>query len=260
MKRIAVFFVTIMVFMSSVAVALPMSLGGGLNLGMESINSENIGTADVSWLNVSVDTIGASVFFDVNYACLSVNILQGNYASMGRMPASPPMPTMFNIKQSFSFIDIQLVGKLPISLYGSQTILVFPMVGLGYRLSDMDGGLEFDNDKGGYFDPSFNSLRILFGLGADFNFNENVFLRLSALPYYFFPEKAYRNMVMDDSANKGGLVDLPGGYGINGGLSVGFRFDIPQRSPTGDGRPQRTVPETTSPQTSVPTEEDDFAM
>jgi hypothetical protein len=251
MKRIAVFVVSIMAFVATFAGALPISIGSGVSMGMESINLENQSLDSGSWgplstLDISLNTIGASLFVDFHYAYFSLNISQGEYAVVGRMPNA--QPDMFGGRYSSAFIDANLVGKLPISLYSSQSILIFPMVGLGYRLSAVDGALDAGNNEGIFFDPSFNSVRLIFGLGADFNFNENVFLRLLALPYYHFPGKVRKGLVIPDSANKSELIELPGGYGMSGGLTIGFRLTpILQGSAQGNGRPQRTVPETTSP-------------
>jgi hypothetical protein len=219
---------------SAFAQPMPLSIGGGLILGTESLildwpdGSSGIAGGGINFnndnrINMRQNSVGASIFFDAHFVTLSLDFLQGNFDVSGRMPnvsGSPhDPPEMFVGSWSATLINANLIGKFPIAFFGMDTARVFPMIGLGYQLGNVVEELD-----GGMFDRSFNNVRVLFGLGGDFDLNNRVFFRVSVLPYYHLT-RDFTLMLVDPSTPVGDTSMVAhGGFGLNAGLTVGFRL------------------------------------
>ena len=219
------------------AFAVPVSMGGGVTLGSETLNMEwpqgSFTGPTVSWqddnrVTLRQSSVGATLFLDAHFAALSVDLMQGSFDVSGRMwydsagAGSNFTPgDMFVGSWSATLINANLVGKFPIALFGMPTARVFPMLGAGYQIANVVEQLE-----NGFMDRSFNNIRVLFGIGADFDLNQRVFLRFSVLPYYHLTRAVTLRLV--DPANIADISETTfvahGGFGMNAGVLVGFRF------------------------------------
>jgi len=231
------------------AFAVPISVGGGVTLGTEALVLEwpdgsllgPGGTGGPTWLapnriNLRQNSIGASVFFDAHFVMLNVDFLQGNFDVGGTRMGTPES---FAGTWSSTLINFNLVGKFPITFFGMDTVRIFPMFGVGYQIGNVVEYLD-----GGLFDRGFNNIRILFGLGADFDFNNRVFMRFSALPYYHLTRNVTLTLV--DPANPPADTSFVahGGFGVNATLALGFRLGRnPQPMPRPREEPQQEQPE-----------------
>jgi len=204
--------------------AVPYSLGGGLTFGNEALYLD----WDNGRFNTVQKSIGGSLFFDAHYASLSVDVASGNFDVSGRVfspvdvfdaDGKPLQPPAYNLDQtvtsySATLLNANLVGKFPLSLYGLSTVRVFPMLGVGYQLAQIV-------QKESLIAGTYNGIRLLFGLGGDFDLSDRVFLRLAALPYYSFAKESTKGLVK--SAGYGDW-NAHGGFGASGYVMVGFRL------------------------------------
>jgi hypothetical protein len=120
-----------------------------------------------------------------------------------------------------TIFDIQLLGKFPLSLYGTNSVRIFPMFGIGYQASAEKGAVASQNMAGDLFDGTFNNVRLFFGIGGDFDVTSAVFVRVQALPYYHFPMDVPTKFI--DSSGTGS-VKVPGGFGVDASLTIGFKI------------------------------------
>ena len=246
------------------ALPLPLSVGGGVNIGTESLVLEwpDGSLSDpIVWdapnrINVRQNSIGASVFFDAHFVMLGVDFLQGNFDVGGTM-MGPTLPDVFAGTWSATMINFNLIGKFPIPLFNMQNVRVFPMLGVGYQFANVVEDLD-----GGLFDRGFNNFRILFGLGADFDFNSRVFLRLSVLPYYHMTRNVSLSLVDPANSPSDTTFVAHGGFGANASLAIGFRLGNnpqPMPRPRGDqqAEPQPQVAAAPEPQSPPPQQQAD---
>ncbi|MCL2608583.1 MAG: hypothetical protein FWD94_01590 [Treponema sp.] len=200
--------------------AVPVSLGSGLAIGTSLV--------DLDWENTRFKSlengIGASFFFDAHYVSLSADILNGYYDISGRAisPAESPADDeeLSTIKPevasySASLLNINIIGKFPVALYDLSSVYVFPMIGVGYRMSRVV-------EDAGPFRGTFNEIKVLFGLGGDFYLNRRVFFRISLIPYYHLTRESTQKIVRRVSGNDAFLAH--GGFGVNGYLMMGIRL------------------------------------
>jgi len=253
------FLVLFLVSGAARAFALPISVGGGVTVGGESINLDwptgsLSGPGPILWaednrLTIRQNSVGASVFFDAHFVNLSVDFLQGNFDVSGRMPNATPgnVPAdMFVGSWSATLINFNLVGKFPIPLFNMHTVRIFPMLGAGYQV----GSVVENLGDGGLFDRGFNNIRILFGIGADFDLNNRVFIRLSLLPYYHLTRRVTLALVDPTSPPDQTPFVAHGGFGTNATLAFGFRLGSnpqPMPQPRNRGQaPQNIEPQVTA--------------
>ena len=237
MKKVCMIAVMAAIICSAVY-AYPVSMGGGLVFGG--------GTTSLDWdmnrFKTAQSTQGVSLFFDTKYAALFVDIMSGAWDLSGRYspfvpPEEEPDPdtpstdlvpkgdfSQYHIVKSYStsVVDINLIFKFPLALYGLETVSIFPIVGGAYQISQIV-------EDATLVSGTYNEIRLLFGLGGDFDLSDRVYLRFMALPYYHLTKKTTTNIVKE-------VVDGPwgahGGFGANGYIMAGFRFGHSPQSQT----------------------------
>ena len=142
-----------------------------------------------STATTDIDRIGFGgvVFFDATYAEFAFG------SPSGRL----------NKDTNFSSVDFSLLGKYPVTI-GSGNISIFPLLGAGYNLM-----LRVNGKSGGAAD--YNTFRVEFGAGSDFDLSRNLFMRLELLGNYGFAPEVLG-------------TDADGGLGGTVKIAVGSRF------------------------------------
>jgi len=251
MKKIVVFTVAFAVLAAGTVVAIPMNVGGGVNMATESIDfnfrptATNSSNEPGSSLSIREDTIGASLFFDVYYACLSLELAHGARSVVGYDTSGDAFFGSYDA----TIFNAQLLGKFPLPLYSTDSIRIFPMFGVGYQASAEKGAVATTNMTGDLFDGTFNNFRLFFGIGADFDVTKAVFVRVQALPYYHFPMDVPMDFIVPQGT---GSVKVPGGFGLNGSLAIGFKIVDVQGSGSNSRQEDSSPATTPAPTYQVP--------
>jgi len=188
------------------------SVGGGLMFDGGRIGSvsEGGGTG-----RLNAYGFGAYAFADATFAELSLGLMAGRSSygeSAGAFSSS--------ITGSFFAIDISALGKLPIMLE-SGNITAFPLAGIGYTAMLSVGGdlgalLDLDPDASA---SHFNTFRLQFGGGADFDVSDSMFVRASLLGAWRFAPRFAR-----DAAALSSGASAHGGFGVTAKVGIGFRL------------------------------------
>jgi len=183
------------------------NLGGGFSfsggrIGRTYFNSNN-------WVGNNALGFGGHVFFGTRLIEMSLGLLNGPLNSVNMIGGDRESERM----GSMLSLEFNALLKIPIDLGG---VIVFPLLGTGRNFvisaSDEDG-----NDFGDAGDSS--TFRLKFGVGTDFDINENLFFRMQGLGWYGLAPDLHRNVAAlfrDASAR--------GGFGGSARLAVGFRF------------------------------------
>ena len=216
----------IAVLVSNGVYAVPLSIGGGLVFGTEwtNLNWEN------AQVNIRQDSLGGSVFFDAHFASLSVDLMQGNY----NIYADAKTPNGIKdsvIIHSATLVNLNLIGKFPVPVHGTQTLRFFPMIGVGCQMSTAVEDKDTSEDI--FITNGFNNFRVLLGLGLDLDLSDLVFIRISALPYYNVPIVPHTKFATKTAGgDTESVMGIPSGFGVNGNLSFGFKLgNVPNKQP-----------------------------
>jgi len=203
--------------MSGAAYAIPLSAGVGASFGTE--------TVGLDWENnrfkVKEQGLGLSAFFDAHYVAASVDLMSGSYDLSGRIfKENGTDPETYDLEQvvsslSATLLNFNLIGKYPLPLYGLERVSVFPMIGAGYQMA------QIVQAEGPLF-GSYNSIKILFGIGGDFDISERVFLRFVLLPHYALTKNSTKKIVKDHFGKPD--WNAHGGFGASGHILAGFRL------------------------------------
>jgi len=198
---------------------LRFSVGGGLGFdgGTIGINEQNVTVGGGPWLpgtpvlnHISIVPLGfgAFVFADATFAELSIGIQGGPSTYWINNDDTPG---------SFFALDFTLLGKFPFSLGGGRFYL-FPLLGIGGNIvlaASLDGDSFYDL-TGDSPASKLSAFRLYWGAGADFDLNERLFLRVSALGNLRFAPSYFR-----DRAPAWRYY-----HGIGGGVRVGVGFRL----------------------------------
>jgi hypothetical protein len=151
---------------------------------------------------------GAYAFFDVTYGELSLGISGGpSFMSLGH-----PSDDAYELSR-INF-NIGVLGKYPFEL--TKKFFLFPLLGFNYSLA-----LSIKTEDGEKYDEprEFSEFWFQAGLGLDWLFIKNFYLRFTPLFGLRLPTKYEKN-----------LIDTMGGqkerisWSITARLAVGFRF------------------------------------
>jgi hypothetical protein len=204
-----------------------LSFGGGLDFdgggtgGMYSnkdsrdrYGAENYGFG--AWLFADATFAEMSVAFRVGPA---VQWQEGTTTTGGFYFGLVSTPSQTNAtgerkSGSFTALDITLLGKFPFSLRGG-SISLFPLLGVGYNivLSTSIDGKSFSDITDGKSASELSTFRTYWGVGSDFDINENLFFRAALLGNYRFAPSYFSNFDGHTGfGNIGGTVRL--GVGI----------------------------------------------
>ena len=191
-----------------------LSAGGGFVFDGGRTSGMSMDAVDVSAHETRLG-FGGFAFLDATFAELSVGFMGGpmSYTATGL--------GVSYTEDGFSFtaLDFTLLGRFPIAV-GGGNITVAPLLGIGYNLvlgATYEGNDVFEGSDDSASDLS--NFRILLGVGADFDINDNLFFRAQALGRYSFAN----SMTRDEVSGVDGL-NATGGFGATIRLSVGFRF------------------------------------
>jgi len=222
--------VGMIVIISGAVYAYPVSMGGGLVFGTGSTSLD----WDMNRFKTSDNAQGVSLFIDTNYVSLLVDIMSGSWDLSGRYspfekPAVEPDPDepvialvpptsldRVHIVKSYSatLLNLNLIFKFPLPLYGLETVHIFPILGAGYQISQI-----VENET--MFSGTYNEIKVLFGMGGDFDISDRVYLRFMAIPYYHLTKTITTDIVEEIVGSSWGAH---GGFGANGYIMAGFRF------------------------------------
>jgi len=203
--------------LSAAAGALPISVGSGVVFGTEAVKLDY----DNNRFDMKQNYIGLSTFFDAHYVSLGIDLMNGNVDLSGRAfredENAPGTYSLNQVVQSYSalMLDINLLGKLPLPLFGLEQVSVFPMLGAGFKM------VQIVQEQTPLF-GAYNDIKILFGVGGDFDISERVFLRFVLLPHYALAIPSTKIIVAShfDKPN----WSAHGGFGASGHIMAGFRF------------------------------------
>jgi hypothetical protein len=172
---------------------------------------------------------GGFVFFDANYAELSVGFFAGGGEMEAKIESNIPDVPVGSSKgdTSITALTIGLLGKYPIAL--NQNLKVFPLLGIDYlavlSLKDEDGD-EYTNADGKESPGDFSALWFKFGVGADVALTQKVYLRIEAL-YGIRLANKFENDLKDELDAEGQdyfTTKTLLGHGLTIKLAAGFKL------------------------------------
>jgi len=181
------------------------SIGGGMIFETGSLGSGWAGssTSEREYASLRQTGFGAWAFVDATFAELSFSLIRGSHTIQHFGESSGAV----------TILNATLLGKLPIFLGWGD---IFPLLGVGYQITiaqELDLGWE-----------KF-SFSIMFGVGSDFDFARNIFIRASILGSYRISGWEYQGRGMGAS---GGTFSEEGngsgGFGVTIKAAVGFRL------------------------------------
>jgi hypothetical protein len=188
------------------------SVGGGFSFSGGRVG--RIFDDSDNWSGYNALGFGGHAFFDARFAEVSLGIMGGPVNDIEVSDGDRETERW----GSLLAMELSLLGKFPVDMGG---FTFFPLLGFGYSI-----GLSFTDEDGNSFDDvgdAFNTFRIKFGVGADFDINESLFFRTSVLGWYGFAPSLVSDWA--DLTNAfGGDVSARGGFGASVRLGVGFRF------------------------------------
>jgi hypothetical protein len=211
MKKKGALLLILMVCMVGSVFAAPefkLSVGvGGLGIISDS--------QDIYWYGGSYGLTningGAYAFFDATYGELSLGISGGPSFMSLKYPADPDIPTYELSRINF---NIGILGKYPFEL--TKKFFLFPLLGFNYSLA-----LSIKTEDGEKYDkPSdFSEFWLQAGLGLDWLFIQNFYLRFTPLLGFRLPTKYEKNLIdtMQGHTERASLS-------FTARLAVGFRF------------------------------------
>jgi len=186
------------------AIDISAGLGGNFTINFDSYKYDDLDIA-------SRRTIGGGVYalLDATFAEANVGILFGNmkHGYFGEWDDNP---------LSLLYLTLGIYGKYPIRL---SNFHLFPILGVQFDfcLSALqDGEVIFSNplDRADFF----NRFWIKFGIGADFNLTERLYLRPSFLYGFNFGTRNDRD-VKEYNSKESSFH-----HGLDIRIAIGFRF------------------------------------
>jgi len=199
---------------------LQLSAGAGLlivpAIGEKSYDGEKKGSTEGVM-------IGGNVFFDITYAEVNIGILGGNFKQKDKDGKVADGDKGTDVTD----LTLGLVGKYPFAL--GDKVKLFPFLGIEYNInlstkSDgedvfKDGKYGVDKDGNDYSKADVtSSLKLLIGVGVDFDLTDSIYLRGEVGYGYDFLSKQMNDQIKDDSKNKiiNSIIPIK--------LAVGFKF------------------------------------
>jgi hypothetical protein len=173
-------------------------------------------------------------FVDMTYAevtvgyCFGVGIIQEYLSeSSGYTTGNPPehiidsiMPPRetMNYDMYFSYINLSIIGKYPIVIGRKRNMVIFPAFGF-----ENVTYLSFKVDNSNFHASSgdFNTLRIKFGIGFDYNLNDAIYLRSR-----FFINTRFKNKAEEDFINALDNDNATRKPNNTGAISIGLGFRL----------------------------------
>ncbi|GHV19780.1 hypothetical protein FACS189494_02230 [Spirochaetia bacterium] len=210
---------------------LPLSagLGGAFGFNFNTLQSETDGGVyQQPWSSAAA---GGLIFFDANYIKLDFKF----YGVSTTIKSNPVLSQFTAVDQDYELagtgLGISLFGKFPFQVTPAWKI--YPTLGVQF---DICMGLHFAKDytpyrntkKGDSFvsPASWNAVSLKAGIGADFEFTSNVFIRGELLFDFRFPspqDTAYiKALAMGGQQNPSNL-----NMGFSFNLAFGYHFATP---------------------------------
>jgi hypothetical protein len=194
-------------------------VGGNFAVSFDSINYKYIGSTQEFLITTSGG--GFYAFLDATYLEVNVGMLFGSQ----KIKISSEGYSLERDQGTVTYLTLGLFGKYPIDLGG---FTLFPMLGiqfdLGLGAKDPNGNdLKFGQGNNPSMADYMNRFWVKFGVGADLNLSDAVYLRPSFLYGINFGTKDNNNFVKD-------VNDLPGYtatgfyHGLDIRVALGFRF------------------------------------
>ena len=184
--------------------AFKMSVGGG---GLLELGTSGGGKFSGHAVDMYLPAVagGGFAFFDATYAEASFGFAGGFARIMSE--GSP------NRDMSVLQLNLSLLGKYPFEL--TEKFTLFPLLGIGYQIT-----LSVKDDDGNKMEPAsdLNALWFKLGVGGDYSFTDNIYLRFSALFGIRTKTQVEKDMIDDYGA------DSVLGTGITAKIAVGYRF------------------------------------
>ncbi|MDR1868659.1 MAG: hypothetical protein LBQ82_01590 [Treponema sp.] len=196
---------------------------------------------------------GVFIFLDATYAELSFGFFGGSGNSKTSMDVNSTFMTIPTVSletnMSYMGLSIGFLGKYPFRI--NDKLSIFPLFGIDYQImlsvKDEDGneGISsltnmlsilslagvVDNETLSIISGSipdsksgdFSALWFKFGAGADYSFNDKIYLRVEALYGFRLANKFEKDMV--DAMNSYNIeADSRLGHGLSVKAAVGYRF------------------------------------
>ena len=216
MKKIIALFVIFVCVGTALSAQIRLSAGAGGLFGMQLKNfSYNAGAY---FNNRRYINGGAFVFFDATYAEVDVGIRFGKDDFSSYRPSITDEQKKGH-SNSLTFLSLGLLGKFPFNLGGGITL--FPLAGVEYNLLLINKSIDSGNNNSFTANSRFNDsmLWLKFGLGADINITNRIFIRPSAL--YGF---GIANEQDKASLSRIGMAKSVLNHGFDLRAAAGFRF------------------------------------
>ena len=195
---------------------LSAGAGGNFAVSWESIEMSQGGFTIEGLLTTTGG--GFYAFFDATYVEADIGMLFGSQ----KMKTSLAGASAETDGPKVSFLTLALYGKYPIDLGGAA---LFPMLGFQYDIGlsakqEVDGTTyEADSED---LPDALNKFWIKFGVGADLNILEKLYLRPSFLYGFNFGTKDNRDAVK--TAKDSGTDVSTFYHGLDIRVAVGFKF------------------------------------
>jgi len=174
------------------------------------------GTGWESTSNFQKTQPGGFLFLDATYAELSLGLMSGRVSG----------GDTFNVLS----MDIGLLGRYPIRV---AKITVSPLLGAGYNLvlsASKNSGADINWGKNNLPDEAgdYSTIRIMLGVGADFDVTDHVFARAGYAAHYAFAPEAIAKVVERENNNSNNnnkySKSKSGGIGGTYTFALGYRF------------------------------------
>jgi len=229
MKKIIAVLVIFVCVGTALSAQISMSAGGGVLLDMSFRNGMKAKDGDDSmymgYRNISFGGFG---FFDATYAEADVSFAYGSLTQVMKAKLNGESENESESAGSVIQLGISLLGKYPIEL---GPVTVFPLAGIGYNIvlsaKDKDGEKMYDSeDDDKTAMKQMSQFAILFGGGADYNINDNLYIRGSLLLQVRLAAKEMKDTVKAMNDIDFAPVDFKTtlGFGPVLKVAVGYRF------------------------------------
>jgi len=212
--------VLILLALAATGAFAQISVGGGFLFDLSTNNGFEY-TVTVPFTNLKRDyydgnditSYGGFAFLDVSFAELGVSFAYGDPTRVSIIDGDKT--TIESDGGSLTQLGLSALGKFPVKV---GPLTVFPLLGVNYNMV-----LSIKNDNGDSVDDpgDWSQFGILGGIGVDFFFTSNLFLRAEALCNLRFPSKAAKDM-----ADAVPLVEPDTTLGIGPQLKVGLGFRL----------------------------------
>jgi hypothetical protein len=156
---------------------------------------------------------GLNLFFDAQYAELSLGIL-GGIATQNESVKVMGVSVATTEEKGFVGVDVGVLGKFPIAL--GEKIKVFPLAGISYTVTNVQAvGL---NGEGVLWD--LNSMWIKFGAGSDMDLSATWFFRPEFLYGFRLKNKFEKDMIASPNNN----LEAISGNGLTVKIGLGMKI------------------------------------